>query len=56
MRSKPIRKNAHKERIFTLRQNRTDFDYSKDRQAEMDNKIHELCDKEEFDYNEKREG
>lgn len=34
MRSKPFRKNAHKERIFTLRQNRNDFDYLKhDRDA-----------------------
>lgn len=29
MRSKPMRKNAHKERIFTLSQNRVDFDYQK---------------------------
>lgn len=30
MRSKPMRKNAHKERLFTLEQNKTDFDYLKE--------------------------
>ena len=29
MRSKPFRKNAHKEQILSLVQNRVDFDYLK---------------------------
>ena len=34
MRSKPFRKNAHKERIFSLVQNRVDFDYLKGHREE----------------------
>lgn len=33
---KPIRKNAHKERIFTQRQNIQDFDYTKSHRGEVD--------------------
>lgn len=40
MRSKPIRKNAHKERILSLAQNRVDFDYLKSHRKQQSlNKI-----------------
>jgi hypothetical protein len=39
MRSKPIRKNAHKERIFTQRQNIQDFDYTKSHRGQVDGKV-----------------
>lgn len=38
MRAKPTRKNARKERIFSLRQNIQDFDYLKDYRAKGRNK------------------
>lgn len=42
MKSKPARKNFHKERIFGLHQNKTDFEYQKDRQARIREKAYEL--------------
>ena len=38
MRSKPMRKNANKERIFTQKQNAQDFDYIKSHRGEVDGK------------------
>ena len=38
MRSKPNRKNAHKERIFTQRQNIQDFNYTQSHRGEVDGK------------------
>ncbi len=38
MKSKPMRKNAHKERIFTLSQNTKDFDYIKNHRGLVDGK------------------
>lgn len=46
MRQKPARKNAHKERIFGLHQNKTNFEYQKNRQSETGNKIHEICEEQ----------
>lgn len=42
MKAKPMRKNFHKERIFGLHQNKTDFDYQKEHQAIIQEKAHEL--------------
>lgn len=36
MRSKPIRKNPNKERIFSQKQNIEDFDYIKDHRGKVD--------------------
>lgn len=38
MKSKPIRKNANKERIFSQRQNIEDFDYIKSHRGQVDGK------------------
>ncbi len=51
MKSKPMRKNAHKDRIFTLRQNIQDFHYIRNHQEKVDgknpkileNKDHHCC-------------
>lgn len=45
MKSKPARKNFHKERIFGLHQNKTDFEYQKDHQAKIREKAHEIFEK-----------
>lgn len=50
MRQKPARKNAHKERIFALHQNKTNFTYQKIRCDETENRIHELFAREQSDY------
>ena len=42
MKSKPNRKNAHKERIFTQRQNIQDFNYTQSHRGEVDGKNNEL--------------
>lgn len=36
MKSKPMRKNANKERIFSQRQNIQDFDYRRGHQGKVD--------------------
>lgn len=38
MRSKPMRKNANKERIFSQRQNIEDFEYMKSHRGAVDGK------------------
>jgi len=51
MKSKPTRKNAHKDRIFTQRQNTQDFDYIQEHRGKVDgenpkikeNKDHHCC-------------
>lgn len=47
MRSKPIRKNAHKERLFSQRQNIQDFEYIKNHQMKVDGEFTNLCEKKE---------
>lgn len=43
MKQKPARKNSHKEKIFTLNQNKTNFDYQKTHQEGFENRVHECC-------------
>jgi|CXWL01.1.fsa_nt_gi hypothetical protein len=50
MKQKPARKNAHKERIFGLHQNKTNFDYQTSHRDEDENKVHEICGKQDFIY------
>ena len=50
MKQKPARKNAHKERIFALHQNKTDFEYQKSGQDKSENKMRELCGEQESVY------
>ena len=45
MRSKPMRKNAHKEQIFSQRQNTQDFEYTKSHQGKVNGQNPKLCEK-----------
>lgn len=43
MRQKPSRKNTHKEKIFTLNQNKVNFAYQKMHQEGPENRVHGCC-------------
>ena len=50
MKQKPARKNSHKEKIFTLQQNKRDFDCQKAHDDGIENRIHECCTKHDAVY------
>ncbi len=50
MKQKTARKNSHKEKIFTLNQNKTNFDYQKAHQDGPENRVHECCAEHDSDY------
>ncbi len=45
MKSKTARKNFHKERIFGLHQNKTDFNYQTEHQAIVHEKVYDLSER-----------